>query len=440
MSGYRLGTDKVMHIVGVSAPPVPPGFAEYFYFGLVIYGTLGVAWGLSIPLLSAGGMAVLAMYCVWRLRRSGISIYKPIALPLGCAIPFLVVQIAVHGGSLMDDPLRPFVTWILGLIIIHLLSFRAGFFHRFALAALALGALLLPYMVQDYGNSNGPVQRAGLEYGAGLGGPNDLAAWFGFLSIYFVILGIETPRNIVRIASLFVVTGCLLVVGLTVSRGALYGIAISGVVSFRRLLKHHFLPVLALTVLASLIFLSGLFDQAIGLYIERGTEETGRELIWPLAIDGFFTSPIIGIGVRASDHIYIPSEELYQSPHNTFLYLALASGVVPLAFYVAYWIKAARGAYHLSAQQVPEAPFELPLLIYTFIVASLSNVTYMYPWSIVTLSIAMSAGAPRRVHRLIVRQIGSHKTVQPSRPRGETKYSTVGYQIRGRPREPKKPS
>jgi O-antigen ligase len=415
MSGYRLGRDRVMHIVGVSAPPVPSGFAEYFYFGVVIYGTLGETWGLSIPLLGAGGMAVLATYCVWRLGSSGISIYKPIALPLGCAISFLIIQIVIYDMSLMDDTLRVFVTWILGLIIIHSLSFRPGFFHRFALAALGMGALLLPYIVGNYGNLTGvEVERAGLEHSIGLANPNDLAAWFGFLSIYFVIFGMETKRNIVRIAAWLVVTVCLFVVGLTVSRGALIGIALSGVVSFRRLLKRHFLPVLCLTVLGSLIFFFGLFDHAIRFYTERGTEETGRLLIWPLAIEGFFASPIIGIGAGASDQIYLPDEGIYQSPHNTFLYLALASGVVPLAFYVAYWIKAVRGAYHLSAQQVPEAPFQLPLLIYTFVIALVGNGSYMFPWSIVTLSTAMLAGAPRPVRRLIVSHIGSHKTVQPS--------------------------
>ena len=432
MTKHSLGGDQVMRILRVSAPPVLPGFAEYFYFGLVAYGTLADTLGLSVPLLSAGGMLLLAMYCVWRLRRSGNSTYKPIALPLGCAISFLIVQIAVHGMSLMDDDLRVFVTWILGLIIIHSLSFREGFFHRFALAALALGAVLLSYIVRDYGNLTGPVERAGLEHSVGLANPNDLAAWFGFLSIYFLILGIETKRNIVRIASWFVVTVCLFVVGLTVSRGALLGIAISGVVSLRRILKRRFLPVLFLTVLGSLIFFSGLFDQVIGLYTERATEETGRLLIWPLAIEGFLASPIIGVGAPDTN-IYIPLMMIYESPHNSFIYLALASGIVPLAFYAAYWIKAARGAYHSSAQHIPEAPFQLPLLIYAFIIALVSNGSFMFPWSIVVLSTAMLAGAPRRVHRLIVRQIGSHEAVEHSQPRPETRHSPVRYQLRGRP-------
>src|SRR5205823_6095428 len=105
---------------------VPQPWAEYAYYALILYGLVAVAWGLSIPLVAAGGLAVLAMYCVWTSRNQ-LYMYKPIIAPLGCAISFLLVQFAFHGGSPMDTAGRLFVTWILGLIIVQCLCLRKGF-------------------------------------------------------------------------------------------------------------------------------------------------------------------------------------------------------------------------------------------------------------------------------------------------------------------------
>src|SRR5438128_653523 len=158
MHGSDWGNEATMRSERVLARPVLPGFVEYCYFGLLFYGLFGEAWGLSIPLLGAGGMAVLAMYCVWQ---NGTFILKPISLPLGCAISFLIIQIVIHDGSPMDDGLRVFVIWILSLIIVQSLCLREGFFHRFAFAASVIGASCLPYLV-NYGNENDPFERVGL--------------------------------------------------------------------------------------------------------------------------------------------------------------------------------------------------------------------------------------------------------------------------------------
>src|SRR5207249_9674608 len=121
-----------------------------------------------------------------------------------------------------------------------------------------------------------------------------------YLSMYFLIHGIETQRAGVRIVSFFIVAGCLFVIGLTVSRGALVGVAIAIVVALRGLLNRRFLPVLLFTVAGCLFILSGPFDVAITLFEERGAEETGRLLVWPLAIARFLDSPIIGVGAANS--------------------------------------------------------------------------------------------------------------------------------------------
>ena len=222
MSGYKVDSDKIVWFVAASSP-VPP-FAEYLYYGLLVYAMFGVAWGVSIPLLGAGGMGLLAAFCIWRLRKSITSIYEPLALLLGCAVSFLTIVTVIHDESLLDN--RSIVNWILAAIVIQSLNLQQKFLHRFALVALAIGFLLLLHLDLNYGG--GQSERAGAE--VGLQNPNALGAWFGFLCVYFVIVAIETKRNIVRIPSALVAAGCLLVIGLTVSRGALAAVVIAAVV------------------------------------------------------------------------------------------------------------------------------------------------------------------------------------------------------------------
>lgn len=389
-----------MRIVRVTGSSILPGFAEYFYFALMFYGMLGEAWEVSIPLFPTAALLALATYCFWRLTKNGISL-EPIALPLGCAASFLIIQLIIHNGSLMDDALRGFVTWIFGLIIIRALCLREGFFHRFAFAALVLGALLLPFLALKYNMSQ---ERAGLERSIGVANPNDLAAWFGFCCVYCIIVAIETRRNIVRVGSLLIGAGCLFVVGLTVTRGALVATAIAAVIASRRLLKRGFLAILLLLLVGSGVFLSGVFDESIGLYNERGSEETGRLLVWPLAIERFLESPIIGVGVSKSA-TYVPSTGHEITPHNSFLYLALASGIIPFALFLAYWVIAGARAFKSNSRRIPDTPFLLPLFIYTLIMCSLVAGEFFYPWAIVTLSMAMSAAASSQVPHRAAHQI-----------------------------------
>ena len=36
---------------------------------------------------------------------------------------------------------------------------------------------------------------------------------------------------------------------------------------------------------------------------------------------------------------YIPVKGMKVSPHNAFIFIALASGVVPLVFFIVYWVR-----------------------------------------------------------------------------------------------------
>ncbi len=388
-------------ILLVRKPVTPSRLLEYGYFGSLVYAHLGSTVGISIPMLGAAMVAGLAGLCFMRLRSRASAVYSPITLPVACAVSFLAIQVVFHGESVMDDYNRGFVTWILALIVLQSLSLRDGFFHRFAFVVLVIGFVALPFL--SFTNQGYGLERARLDASSGvsgeLAGSNGLAAWFGFCVVYFMVLGFETKRNIIRLVAWALAAACLVVVGITVSRGALLGIALATVIASRHLFKRGFLPVLLLTILVGLIFVSGLFEQSAELYMQRGGEETGRLLIWPLVIGRFLDSPLIGVGVSGTD-IYLPGVSHLQSPHNGFLFIGLAGGVVPLAFFVAYWWRAARGALRLTSQHAASASFYLPLLVYGFVTTSLTNDQFFSAWIVVPLCGLLTAAAERRLPRV----------------------------------------
>src|SRR5262245_48232708 len=108
-----------------------PRYAEYAYYFCLYYSMFGVI--IPIPMLGGGMLAVLAAFCIMRLRQLKTVVYTAIFFPVGCAFFYLIVQVAVHDVSLRMEYVRPFVTWIPMIIITQSLCLRPGFLKRFAL-------------------------------------------------------------------------------------------------------------------------------------------------------------------------------------------------------------------------------------------------------------------------------------------------------------------
>lgn len=392
---------KIIRIAKLSESTLP-SLIEYAYYFSIFYAILGAALGWSMEFLGVGMLVALAVACTACLGSQVRTVYALIVFPLGCALSFVALQTFLHGESLMHELVRQFVPWTLTLIIVQSLSLRQRFLHHFALAALVIGLTLLPHL--RVFSQDATFQRSGLEYGVGLANPNDLAAWFGFCSVYFTVAGIEARRHAVRVASWLVSVGCLYIVSLTVSRGTLFALALATVVALRRLLKRGFIPVVLLIVLIWTLYELGVFQQTATFYAERATEETGRLRVWPLALEQFLTSPLAGVGV-SKVKISIPFIRIPIVPHNSFLFIAAASGVIPLMFFVAYWVRAVSGSLRIDAKRSANSPFHLPLVIYAFCIAQVLNDPFTSPWMTVTLSTALAAGASRPEGRIVARRI-----------------------------------
>lgn len=388
-----------------SAGWIPPPQIEYAYYFVVFYSLMSGILGIEVSLVAAGITVALAGYCFKLLGSRVKAVLAPIKLLLACLISFILVQMAVHGVSPMDHAIRTFILWICGMIVVQSLCLREGFLLRCTAFLLLLGLLVVPYLgFRDLG-----VERAAIDIkvAGNLTNANGLAGWFGFCVVFFAIFGLETKGMFARIFSWTVAVGSLFIVGLTVSRGALLGIALALTFAFRRFLKRGFALLFVLLIFTGMIYASGVFDQVISRYEVRGAVESGRERIWPAALERFFSSPLLGFGLSK---LFTNVEGIQHVPHNTFLYIGLTSGIAPLALWIAFWIRAARSSSHVERSTY--SPYRMPFLLYALTAFILGDINTA-PWVLLSLSVgAGPAISYQRVRALMPQRVRGRRTAR----------------------------
>jgi O-antigen ligase len=210
--------------------------------------------------------------------------------------------------------------------------------------------------------------------------------------------GLQTKRGILRAGSWLLAVGCLYIVGLTVSRGSIFASALAITIGFRHFLKRGFVPILLLIILIGVTYEAGIFDKITAQYEERGMEDTGRRELWPDAISRLFASsvtPLIGVGVsNVGSQVLGPG--LATPPHNSFLYFALSSGVLPLAFYALFWVRILWQALFRVKNSADDV-FQLPIVVFTFVVILIGDLGFMSPWGILVFCLAAGSSPSYKI-------------------------------------------
>jgi hypothetical protein len=375
------------------ARSLPPSWLEYLYYVSVFYSVMGPAVGISLGGLGILMLVGIAGICALRLGPGMAVIALPVVVPVLCGFSFLAVQLLVHNATLDTPYVREFVPWIIGIVILQYLALRRGFIHRAAASILLVGLSTLPFMKSFAFDES----RAGLDKTITIANPNDLGAWFGFCAVYLAVLGLETRRQWVRVLAWAAMVGCLLVIGLTVSRAPLLAVVCSVTFALRRVLKRGFVPLLVLAFAGWTTVALGVFDTSAAMYARRGTEETGRFLVWPLAIDRFLDSPLAGVGTK-NVNTYVPRADIAIAPHNGLIFIGLAAGVLPLTLFIVYWLQLFISAFRSApgffgaapgsalrgmAALDGDAPFRQALLVYSFLIVLNLNEAFMAPWAMI---------------------------------------------------------
>jgi O-antigen ligase len=214
------------------------------------------------------------------------------------------------------------------------------------------------------------------------------------------------------VASILVAVGCLYIVGLSVSRGALLATAIGITIALRRVLRRGFVPLLVFITFSGIMYTFGVFDQMTSHYTARGMEETGRMLVWPVVIERILSSPLVGVGLT-NTATYIPGSRKPIEAHNGFLAVALASGILPFALLVAWWIQVTQKAFTYS-ERLADGPFQLPFLVYTFVTTVIGDLAFMGGWGAVTFASIMASSPPYGVRHLVAPRVETGRMAQRS--------------------------
>lgn len=365
----------------------PPAFLEYTWYVSLIYATLGQVWGIVIPSVGGVALVLLAGGCWLSVSEQALQVYKPIASAILTGILMIVIQLLFHKESpeAWTEGIIV-VNWIALLIIAQSLALRPQFLQRFALVAFAVGLAALPYLNV---RSIGGVSRAWAS-GTGLSNPNTLGMWFGFCTVYFIFWGFQAKHMVLRISSWATALGCLYVVSLTVSRAPLLAAALACVVGLRPALQRNFAPLLLLILFVICVYASGIFDEKIEYYLTRGTEESGRERLWPAALDRLSESPWIGVGF---DGVRIPfGHNRLMIPHNGFLHIALAAGIIPVICFVAYLSRVGIGTLHIMRGSYSgELALLPPVVVFALFETMMLDFAFVSPWTAVVFGLAARA-------------------------------------------------
>jgi O-antigen ligase len=388
ISGESSYAQKIIPVPTQALSP-PSGLVEYGFYCYMLYLLVGGLFGLALNNLASGLLILLFIFTLSEVGSQTRSVISIIAFPLNCGVTYIFIQLVFFDESLIET-VRPFLIWMLSLFIIQVLTLRENFLHRFVLVMSLIGLIALPYLsfYEAGTQSSMATQRAVLDKGIGFSQTNEMGAWYGFCAVYFVLLGVVARTHVSRNISWLIAVGCVYMVTLTVSRGSLLATALGSVIAIRHLLKRGFIPILLLACVVAIVIGMGLFDNTIRFYSARGTEDTGRLAVWPLIIDSFLASPLIGVG-----HSHVgatPEAGHFVTPHNGFLYIAQSSGIVTLTLFMAYWWRAGRAALQLAGGTSPYAAYCLPLFVYTLITANLGAFTFMNLWAIVALALPMT--------------------------------------------------
>ena len=375
----------------------PPAFLEYIWYMNLAYAMLGQVWGIEIPLLGGVTWMLVAAICFLSVGGQALHVYKPVVWALCTGTLVIAIQLLFHQGT--EEALKEgtfFLSWLAVVITVQSLSLRPGFLQRFAVAALAMGLATVPYIQID---SAGGVMR-GRASGTGIATPNVLGMWFGFCTVYLVFWGLQARKLISRAAIWTAAVGCFFVVLIAVSRGPLLGVVLALVVGLRSALKRSFVPLLTLVLSICVVYMSGVFDDWIGYYFVRGAEETGREKLYPIALERILNAPWIGVGLG---DIAILIHGTFVNPHNGLLHIALGAGIVPLICFLGYLAQAAIGALRIMRRgYVGEAALLPPLVVFALVEIMILDYSFMSQWVVIVLGLASRAGQADSYQRSMI--------------------------------------
>jgi O-antigen ligase len=319
-----------------------------FYFS-TLYGSFGFLV-LNIDFLAAALLGTSAVLAVITSPRA----LKWLSLPIIMFFTMLIIDYFGYPDGI--STLKLYMVWLLTFIICLVLHENPNFFVR--------GKIFLLFFILANFSFLAPNAQDPSRYGLrediqiAMSNPSDLAYWCIF-AVMASIAEVVSKKGFVRVAYMAVAIVSLMVLLLTVSRGALTILIVCILVflllNARKLGGVGAIFALLATVGIALIIIYFFQPEAITNYEQRIGEESGnfsgRTYLLDEAIRVFLENPWLGTG---KDMVNPPLHSRANVPHNQYLGLAVHYGIWPPIFLVIFLIQlVTKTISSLMAKQEP---------------------------------------------------------------------------------------
>ncbi|WP_179131364.1 O-antigen ligase family protein [Candidatus Entotheonella palauensis] len=312
-----------------------------------------------------------------------VAVYDPMRLRW-CLLPFLGVLsmliIDVTGYELDVSTIKDYMFWIVMFAVFLVLHRDPRFFERAKIFFVILLGLHLFFLERDSGGRFMLNEEAQL----GVWNANDLAYACGF-AVFVSILAFTRMRSWYRFVFLIAAFGMAMVFLGTGSRGALLALMAAGLTYLILTFWQQRMVVMLLVISTCFAVGTWLFQDyfvdTLELYQERLAEVeesdyriSDRAPLMLTAIHVFFQSPWLGTG----QNIVTPREVQPNTPHNTFLILAVHYGFLPVVLFLTLWCVLGWKLLALHLQRntlsLGDLPYELvSFTLFLWIMTNLSN-------------------------------------------------------------------
>ncbi|NJL55653.1 O-antigen ligase family protein [bacterium] len=354
---------------------------ESLYFLYLIYTNVIIIYGFEINnlgVLMLAGTAALILFSTQPVR-----IFESPTVTFTVLMTFyMFFVVGLAHNQFMMVLFDQLMTMVLTAIIFVFLVHRPGFFKRM---------IFLMYIIGVIAFANADTSEYGrLQGGGNLGNPNVFASWMAFACLGLAMWGFHARSLPEKIGTWGMMFYGLVIIGLTVSRGALLALIVALVVFLIIYAPRSSGPINIIITLILIGIGAGIFTQTpvfqsiTESYSDRLDKESGREELWPAAIAQIRESPVLGYG---NSGLKVATPTKVHSSHNPFLTLGLIAGVFPpLLLAVMYGL----GALRMEKRYTLDGVFWLPaFFIYTFMMINFSNWYFPRPWAMLTLVAAL---------------------------------------------------
>ena len=356
---------------------------EVLFFSYFIYSNTSEILHVYVPYLGSAllGLSAIIAFSIF-IKKSFKSETQVILLVVATATIFLLIQLIVHGVSLLAKYNSPFLMWPILTITMVVLSRKPNFIIRLVVAMFFISIIrrFIPTILDltstspDLLNLSAEIERV-----------NSIAGWNAFCSLALWLIGWKTKDKLQRILYWGLALLALFLMMEMTSRGALLAFSIGMILGLRGIPRKNWLRIIlgissVVLILSSFTF----FNTYIQNYQNRMLEQSGREDLWRGSLVLMRAQPILGYGtdlIGGSGDIYSPTLRIYRAPHNPFILIELSSGIFPLIPFSVMWILAIMKSIRLGNKNrfLVDA---LPLISCAFTYSFMSNVSFMNLWVI----------------------------------------------------------